>query len=109
MVPGSCVALFWRGLRRIWVVRTDLHTCAGGDAADQAHRPSDTVLREDPFTASEQDGLDHQVELVDQAPGEQGPNEARAAPDQQVAAVLVAECGDLSDRVVAGQQRRVIP
>ena len=80
-----------------------MQTCTPVAAVTQLielHRPGRAVLGEDPLAAAEQDGLDHQVELVDQPLPHQRLGQAGAAPDQQVTAVLAPQRGDVADGIV---------
>jgi len=91
------------------LVCADLNARARRDTVDELHRPSRSVVGKDPLAAAEQDRLDHQVELVDQPFGEQGPDEEAATPYR--VPVFANRNGQLSCRYqrsgLAGGQREL--
>ncbi len=59
-------------------VGAHLHTRAAGDRGDKLERAQCTVVGEYRLAAAEDDRLDHEPELIEQASTQEGPHERRA-------------------------------
>ena len=79
------------------------HSGAEGVAADQLQRYLDAVILEQALPGAHDDGVDQQVELVDEASAQQRPGEGGAAGDEDGVPGLVLELGDLLDHVASEQ------
>src|SRR5216684_8429698 len=89
-------------------ISLDRYAPGGGPRADQIESGVQTGIGEQPCALAEDDGIDDQVELVDQVLGEQPSDEGTAAWHHQLAVLLRLQITD-GRGDVSGQDTRACP
>lgn len=90
-------------------VRADQDSGPGLRDVTQLELAGSAVIGEQPLTAPEEYGFDHEAVLVDEAVGDEIPDEGGASHDLQGAAVLSTEVGDRAHGIIRRQERGVRP